>query len=56
MLVKLFNVLAVVWLASEVILGLLLRAWRASATVRDRGSLGAPRTLFLPAASEGGIA
>jgi protein-S-isoprenylcysteine O-methyltransferase Ste14 len=39
MLVKLFNVLAVVWLVSEVFLGLLLRARRASATVRDRGSL-----------------
>lgn len=39
MLVKLFNVLALAWPVSEVILGLLARAKRASATVRDRGSL-----------------
>jgi protein-S-isoprenylcysteine O-methyltransferase Ste14 len=39
MLLKLFNVLAIAWPVSEVILGLLSRAKRASATVRDRGSL-----------------
>jgi protein-S-isoprenylcysteine O-methyltransferase Ste14 len=38
MLMRLFNVLAIAWPVSEVILGLLSRAKRASATVRDRGS------------------
>jgi len=39
MLAKLFYVLAIAWPVSEVVLGLLSRAKRASATVRDRGSL-----------------
>ena len=38
MLMRLFNVLAIAWPVSEVILGLLSRAKRTSATVRDRGS------------------
>jgi len=39
MLAKLFYVLAIAWPVSEAILGLLTRAKRASATVKDRGSL-----------------
>jgi len=39
MLAKLFYVLAIAWPVSEIILGLLSRAKRVSATVRDRGSL-----------------
>jgi len=39
MLVRLLNTLAIAWPVSEVILALLSRTKRASATVRDRGSL-----------------
>jgi protein-S-isoprenylcysteine O-methyltransferase Ste14 len=39
MLAKLFYFFAIVWPVSEVILGLLTRAKRASHTIRDRGSL-----------------
>jgi protein-S-isoprenylcysteine O-methyltransferase Ste14 len=38
-LLRLFNVLAIAWPVSEVILGLRTRAKPASATVRDRGSI-----------------
>lgn len=36
---RLFHVVALVWPVSEVLLGVLKRAKRASATVKDRGSL-----------------
>jgi protein-S-isoprenylcysteine O-methyltransferase len=52
MLMRLFGVLAIVWAVSEVILGLLSRAKRVSATVRDRGSfmlIGTSITLGLSA-------
>jgi protein-S-isoprenylcysteine O-methyltransferase Ste14 len=39
MFLKVFTILIVAWPVSEVILGLLLRAKRESAAVRDRGSL-----------------
>ena len=39
MLAKLFYVLAIAWPVSEIILGLLTRGKRDSATVRDRGSI-----------------
>lgn len=39
MLVKLFNIVAISWPVSEVILGVVTRGKRRSATVKDRGSL-----------------